>query len=373
MPDAEEEKTPPVIHEEQPTESNEDTPVAEETAKEKPPTLNDKIIVMDKPSARDALQQLSGSWAASIASRLLDDSRFIREAALHHAFANPWQDASAPPAAGTTRAWHQAWFSSARRQDWQGTPGDTRDTGGLVLGGTYSPSSTLDLSGYLGVQQSRMWRSQHSNHASINTKHLGVALAHRWQNMQWILGAAHSWHTIQSKRELTAPGLYDKLQARYHGRTLQLFTELSAPPLYDIAPFTRFAWIRQHTSGYNEQGGLAALNVEPARHDAQIYTLGLKAQHTLHTKHGPAQLQGELAWHHASGDVHTNSHQYFRNSTKQTLFMSEGQALARNAWSVQLGVEAKLGKHGQLGFGYAGQYASGQQDHGARVNAGWVF
>src|SRR3546814_14287664 len=87
--------------------------------------LHDKIVVMDKPDARKTFQQLSGSWAASIASRLLEDSRFIREAALLHAgAAAPGTHAYTPT--GTGHAWHSAWYSSARRDASQGTPGDRK-------------------------------------------------------------------------------------------------------------------------------------------------------------------------------------------------------------------------------------------------------
>src|SRR5690606_27836744 len=113
--------------------------------------------------------------------------------------------------------------------------------------------------------------------------------------------------------------------------------------------------------------------VESARHTIVQSSLGFKAQHALATPYGLAQLQGEVAWHHTSGDLRAYSQQRLRHSTKQTLFTSEGQPLARHAWSLRLGVEANLGKHSSLGFAYAGQYAPGQQDHGARVNIRWAF
>lgn len=351
------------------------------------PSLHDKIVVMDKPDARKTFQQLSGSWAASIASRLLEDSRFIREAALLHAgAAAPGTHAYTPT--GTGHAWHSAWYSSARRDASQGTPGDARDIGSLVLGGTHAVSNTLSVSAYLGVQQSRMWRTAHDTHANIDSQHAGLALARGWRGLKWVLGAAHTWHAINSRRSLSAPGLHDMLTGRYRGKTLQLFTEFTAPLDWlgrhierlreadtssGIAPFTRFAWVQHQTHGYKEQGGMAALNVDQAEHAVLFSTLGLKALHTLKTPHGPAQLQGELAWHHASGDVRTYSQQSFHNSTRQTVFTSEGQALARHAWSLRLGLEARLAKHGSLGFAYAGQYASRRQDHGASVNVRWAF
>src|SRR5690606_26842318 len=72
------------------------------------PILQDQIIVMDKPAARTAFQQLSGSWAASIASQLLEDSRFVREAALLHASAASPDSPTRSQQSGKNHAWHQA-------------------------------------------------------------------------------------------------------------------------------------------------------------------------------------------------------------------------------------------------------------------------
>ncbi|NYT84314.1 autotransporter outer membrane beta-barrel domain-containing protein [Pollutimonas harenae] len=357
-----------LVRNETPLEEAGETPTEDEVAQVidqeggSNPALQDHIITLDKPKARQAFQQLSGSWAASIASRMLDDSRFVREAALQHASATHT----------TSHAWQHAWYSSARRNAAQGTPGDNRDTGGLVLGGTQHISDNLSASAYLGVQQSRMWRTALDTHANIDSQYVGLTLARGWRGLKWILGATHGWHAVNSRRSLSTAGLNDSPTGRYRGKTLQLFTEFTAP-LSRLIPFIRFAWVRQQTRGYSEQGDMAALTVESSDQTVLFSSLGLKAVHTLHIPNGQAQLRGELAWHHASGDVRSYSRQSFRDSPKQTVFTSEGLALARHAWSLQLGVEASLAKHGRLGFSYAGQYASGRQDHGARVNVSWAF
>src|SRR5690606_25901337 len=62
-----------------------------------------------------------------------------------------------------------------------------------------------------------------------DSQHAGLALARSWHGLKWILGAAHSWHAINSQRSLSAPGLHDILTGRYRGKTLQLFTEFTTP------------------------------------------------------------------------------------------------------------------------------------------------
>src|SRR5690606_23491389 len=116
------------------------------------------------------------------------------------------------------------------------------------------------------------------------SQHAGVGLAGSWSGMQWIAGAAHSWHAIDSHRNLLIPGLRGLVSSAYRGRTLQLFAEATAPlhwlgrQLRDasaqikagqaqveptqadstatgVAPFARFAWVNTRIQGYTERGG----------------------------------------------------------------------------------------------------------------------
>lgn len=187
------------------------------------------------------------------------------------------------------------------------------------------------------------------------------------------------------------------MSSTYRGRTLQLFAEAAAPlqwlgrQLRDasaqvqagqaqagsaatgVAPFARFAWVNIRMQDYTEQGDPAALRVQGADYSVVFSTLGLRAAHTLETPSGIAQLQGELAWRHAGGDVRVYSRQHFRDSAGKRPFTSEGQPLARQAWSLRVGLEASLAKQARLGIAYAGLYASRQQDHGARLDVSWRF
>lgn len=383
-----------------PLEEAGETPTEEEVAHaiddSDTPGLNDHVIALDKPGAHEALNQLSGNWGASVASRLLEDSRFIRLAALQHTGPAVSVIDSGRPA-HAHRLWQHAFNASAHRDADRGTPGDMRRTHGMVLGWTQPIGDTLHASAYLGAQQSRMWRMQHSSRAQIDSQHAGVGLAGSWNSMQWIAGAAHSWHAINSQRNLLIPGLQGLVSSTYRGKTLQLFAEAAAPLQWlgrqlrqasaqvqtgqtqagraatGVAPFARFAWVNTRIQGYTEQGGPAALRVQGAHYSVLFSTLGLKAAHTVETPSGIAHLQGELAWRHAGGDVRVYSRQHFRDSAGKRPFTSEGQALARRAWSLRVGLEASLAKQASLGIAYAGLYAPRQQDHGARLDVSWRF
>lgn len=346
------------------------------------PGVHDEIVLMDQPQAREAFSQLSGSWTASVRSAMLDDSRFVREAVLRHIGPQACQEAWACRQA--PRFWSQAFYSSADRASAGGTPADARDISGLVLGGERPVNATWRAGGFLGVQQASMQRPKAMASAHIDSWHAGLSLAGRWRDVDVAMGVAHTWSKVISQRKIAVAGLRDALSGSYRGRTLQVFGEVAAPLRWfgnalasvnanTISPFVRLAWVQASTDGFVENGGPAALNVLPARQAVWFSTLGLRARHRVETPVGVAHLQGELAWRHASGDVRSVSRQRFRDSSKQRLFVSEGLPVARQAWSLQLGVSAQLANKASLGVAYAGQFASRRQDHGVRVEVALVF
>lgn len=345
---------------------NEDK-VADALDDAKPP-VHGAIIVQDKAGARLALQQLSGSWSASVQSGLLEDTRFVRQAVYQ---------------SGRHRGfWSQAFHSSADRQARHGVPADDRQIQGLVLGVNRFIGKALRAGVFAGTQHSRMQRALSMADVQLSTHHLGAGLAGQWRAARFMLAAAQSWHSIQSRRSVTAPGLEQSLSSRYRARTTQLFGELSVgggvqsaspAPGMALEPFARLEWVRAGIDGFAERGGQAALNVAPARSSVLLTTLGLRMTHPVPLDGGTAQVHGTLAWRHAAGAWRPWSRQTFRGGSRATVFESEGQPLARSAVQFDLGVNAPLTKSTRLSLGYAGQYASRMQDHGARLRLAMQF
>ncbi len=347
------------------------------------PAVRDDIVAMDLPQAREAFGQLSGSWLASIRSGLLEDSRFLREAVMRNVAlsagryartANGGQDRSydAP------RAWGEVFYSAADRAPQGGTPADSRDIGGMVLGIDRPVKANWRLGGFLSAQRSQMRRRHVMAEAGIDSLHAGLSLAGRWRDTDIIAGVAQTWNTIRSLRRIAIAGLSDALSGKYRGRMLQVFSEIVAPlrrlgEALELRPFARLAWVRASTGGFVEQGGASALTVLPQSQALLFSTIGLRAAHTLETPIGVARVYGEMAWRHAGGRIRAFSRQRFRDSARQTVFESEGLPVARRAWSLQLGVAASLGKNASLGMAYTGQFAAGRQDHGARLDLAWRY
>lgn len=206
------------------------------------PVLRDEVVRMDAGQARDAFNQLSGSWGASVLSGLLEDSRFVREAALRHG-------------GGPVGFWHEAFYSSADRGAQAGQPADTRDIGGLVLGRNHEINPAWRASGFFAVQRSDLMQrvgrddggaaaarlggvqadvgSVHAGRGSasagIDSVYAGLGLAGRWRGVDLAMGTAYAWHKIRSQRRIALGSLREALTGRYSAESLQLFAEVSAP------------------------------------------------------------------------------------------------------------------------------------------------
>lgn len=343
------------------------------------PDVHDKVVVMDKEQARDALSQLSGSWSASLMSSLTEDSRFVREAALQYARAHGF--------------WGRTFYSSSDRGSQNGTHGDERTVGGLLIGFNHSSPNGYDgawvFGGYIGSQHSELRRGRSMASARIESLHAGLIASREWPGAALKAGAAYSWHNLKSHRRIAVAGLNDRLSAHYRGGTTQLFAEAStgltsfgrssSPPvppghhMFSITPFARLAWIQTRTQPYIEDGGSAALGALSARQSVLVSIVGLKAQHDVDTDIGLARVQGAVEWSYASGNASSFTRHYFRDSANRTRFTSEGLPVARQAWAFHLGVDAFMTKASTLALAYAGRFAKKIQDHGVQVTLAWAF
>jgi len=413
-------------------ETPDETEVAEVIEGEEPgseggpePVLYDELLVLDRPAARDALRQLSGSWSASVLSGLMDDSRFVREAALGNAY--------------ETGLWSRGFYSSATRDGVEGVPGDSRSLHGVVLGGNRDMGSGWRLGGYLGVQHARLDRAGSGGvergaaffgdmpldggraSATVQSTHLGFAASGGWKPLRLAVGVAHTWHAVKSRRQVAFGNFSDSLSSRYRAGSVQVFAEAGWPmwlskvqhppsareenmaildrgdlggrpdslvpeprvsaaasgprdhpdPLI-LEPFVRLAYLRTRAQGFDESGGAAALSVSPARHSVLFSTLGLRLEQSVNTGKGQWRLQAQLAWHYASGAGRVAADQRFSHGAGRE-FTSHGLPIARKAWSLDLAVTGRISRRASLSLGYAGQFAVGSRDHGVRVNAQWVF
>jgi len=335
-------------------ETPDDKAVAE-VVEQAPPPLHDRVLGLSLPAAREAFRQLAGSWAASVASGMLEDSRFVREAILDHAHGGA--------------GWGRVLYSDGRRAGHGSVWGDARTVQGLLAGGTQAVGD-LWLGGALGVQQAKAQRRDAWAEARTDGLHLGASLAGvlgAAGQLRWTVGAAHTWHHVRSARRVAVGGWQEGLSSRYPGRLTQGFAELSRP-VARVAPYVRLAYVRADLGAHQEHGGDAALSLRSARHAVWFTTLGLRARHDFSTRNGMAHAQAQFAWRHAAGAVQAVSRQSFLSMPQAAAFESQGLPTARNAFALDLALAGSLSKRVSLSMAYGGLYARGLQDHGIRLN-----
>ena len=336
-------------------------------------------------AARDAFNQLSVDIHASTKTALLEDSRFVQEAAidrLRTASCAPGSAAQAPqqpsqqagtactPESRQQAAWSQV-FGSWGSIDGNGNVAKLkRDIGGFVVGADTGVGAGWRVGGLAGYSRASADTDARNSSAKTDSYHLGVYGGTQWGATALRLGANHSWNKTETSRSVGFAGFADSLSAEYDSTTTQLFGEAGHridAGRVALEPFARLAYVRLHSDAFVERGGLASLYGEGGSVDATFTTLGLRASTEIGTA---TRLRGMLGWRHAFGDTTPTSTHAFAGSIPFTL---EGVPLAKNAAVVEAGVETQLRPNLMLGASYSGQFGDGLKDHGFKVNLNWAF
>lgn len=343
----------------------------------------------DEDLIRTSFDALSGEIHASTKAALIEDSRFIRNAAndrMRAAFTTPGASHApvlafaadyTPTAVVSDHIGPAFWshgFGSWGSTDSNGNAAALdRDTGGLLIG---SDSLVGDWRvGLLaGFSHSSFKANDRASSASSDNYHLGIYGGRQWGNLALRTGAAYSWHNIETNRDVSIPGLSENLSANYRARTFQAFGELAQG--FDVntatrlEPFANLAHIRLHSNGFTERGGAAALSSASDSTNMTFTTLGLRGEHKLALGTGDAILRGMIGWRHAFGDTTPESSHAFSAGDGFTI---AGVPIARNSALIEAGIDFNLTPNSTFSLSYAGQLASGARDHGIKANFAMRF
>ena len=344
--------------------------------------------LMTDAEARDAFDQLSGEIHASAKGMLVEDSRFIREAAtsrIRAAFGGSGTTAAIPVmaygeggpemvAADTDRfaVWGQA-FGSWSNTDSDGNAAAIgRSTGGLVAGAD-TPVGGWRVGVLGGYSHSSFDADDRSSSGKADNYHLGLYGGTNWGAVAFRGGAAYSWSSLSTHRSVTFDGFADALSADYDAGAAQVFGELAYkadPGRLEFEPFANLAYVSVHTDGFTETGGAAALTSTGSTTDATFTTLGLRGSTELALDGVNATARGMLGWRHAFGDVTPLSSFNFAGGNA---FAIAGVPFARDAAVIEVGLDLKMSAKAKLGLSYSGQFGGGAADQGAKVNLGLSF
>lgn len=339
----------------------------------------DALLGLSAGQARGAFDLLSGEIHASAKSVLIDDSRFLREAAIDRvraalggvgASASPvmaYGEGGPQAVAPTTdrfAIWGQG-FGSWGQIDGDGNAAQINSsTGGFFLGADMPVFETWRLGVIAGYSRTNFDVDARASSGSSDNYPLGVYAGTQWGNLGFRSGLAYTWHEIDTSRSVVFPGFSESLTSSYDASTFQAFGELGYRidvQAVAFEPFANVAYVSFDSDGFTEQWGAAALHAGSQTTDTTFTTLGVRVAAGLGIAGADVTLRGTLGWRHAFGDVTPTSTQAFAGGDPFTI---AGVPIAENAAVIEAGLDWSLTPQATLGVAYNGQLASDAQQNG---------
>ncbi|WP_312199801.1 autotransporter domain-containing protein [Anaerospora hongkongensis] len=327
-------------------------------------SIYDAVLNLSSDQARYAFDQLSGEFHASVATTLIEDSRFVRNA----------MNDRLRLQANEPGVWSQAFGS------WGHTGGNgnaakmDRSTGGFLFGSDIPAFDNWRLGAVAGYSHTNLdVKDRHSSGSSDNY-HLGLYGGSDWGQLGFRSGLAYTWHNIDTTRSVTLPGFSDRLSDGYNAGTFQAFSELSygiEKGVTKFEPFANLSYVNFDANGLREHGGAAALTGSGVSMDTMFTTLGLRTATSVKLGKKAMTARGLLGWRHAYGDtIPTATLSYASGSST---FMTGGVPIARDAAVVEAGLDFTLSPTATLGISYNGQFANHLVDQSFKANLSMKF
>ncbi len=338
----------------------------------------------DDATARRALDALSGDTYASHKSAMINDSRIPREAAvarMRAAFDDvdaamatqvaSTDDGFLPLTAGAKRVafWAQG-VGGWNQWDGDGNAATySRSAGGLFIGADVPVMQNWRIGAMAGASDSRFNVDARNASGSIVNGDLALYAGSQWGPLGLRFGLGYTWHDIDTHRAIAFPGFAADLSSHYGAQTMQGFGEVAYRlvfPALTLEPFIDLATINWHTNGFTETGtgGAAALTSPASTSNVTFSTIGVRGE-KAYVFHGwKTSVHATLGWRHAAGDTRPLSSFTFPGGSAFTI---AGVPIARDAASVDAGVDVALSRAVTLSIGYSGQYAHHATDYGAQA------
>ena len=317
-----------------------------------------------------ALNQLTGEIHSVERRVAMDDTRYVREAALDRLgngleaiVGRDTVQSTTGDSAHSVTLWARGVGSwGTNRSDGNGSRFST-STGGAVVGADigFNGGKVGALFSYVSsdvknfaLGQAKVESTGGAVYAGYREDH-GIAAA---------AGAAYASVKSRSSRAITVTGLEQALNARSDGDTWQAFADVS----YDLAkgsvtriePFARFAWVALNTAPFSETGGIAAVSSFKGKGDTDVETVGLRGS----SGYGRFAIKASVGAQHTGGD---------RSPTALLALAGTNSYAAINATPVDkwafagdLSAEVRLAPTATFELGYSGVNGKRTSDNGVR-------
>ncbi|OCN48653.1 autotransporter outer membrane beta-barrel domain-containing protein [Serratia marcescens] len=324
--------------------------------------------------ARQAFRQLSGQIHADLASALVNDSRYLREALNGRLRQAEGLASSSAIKADEGGAWAQLLGA------WDHASGDANATG--YQASTYGVLVGLDSAAAddwrLGVATGYTRTSLHGGYGSkadSDNYHLAAYGDKQFGALALRGGAGYTWHRIDTKRSVNYGMQSDRDTAKYSARTEQLFAEAGYSvqgEWLNLEPFVNLAYVNFENNGIAESGGAAALRGDKQHTDATVSTLGLRADTEWQVSPGTTvALRSELGWQHQYGGLERGTGLRFNGGNAP--FVVDSVPVSRDGMVLKAGAEVAVNENATLSLGYGGLLSQHHQDNSVNAGFTWRF
>jgi len=188
------------------------------------------------------------------------------------------------------------------------------------------------------------------------------------------LGAAYSWHDIESKRDVSVGAYNDRLKAHYDARSAQVFGEVGytvEAAGVALEPFAGLSYVNYDSDTAKEKGGVGRLKGD-ADQDITFSTVGLRAGKRITLANGGQFTpRAAIGWRHAFGDTKPDADLTFIDGGAS--FTTQGVPIARDSAVLEAGVDFQVSEAGKLGIGYSGQVSKESRDHAITISFSMGF
>ncbi|MDQ0347975.1 autotransporter domain-containing protein [Ancylobacter vacuolatus] len=341
--------------------------------------LYNAIVMQDAATARSIFTQIGGELHASTAGVMVSNSRFVRDAMNDRLLASGGEtllsdmtvvglDTKAPrPVAADTKevAMWMRGFGAWTDVDGDGNASGLSSNTGGVLGGLDAGLPGNWRVGMLaGYSQTSVSLDDLAASANSDNVHFGVYAGTQAGPVGVRLGAAYTWHSIDSTRQVNIPTISERLTADYDAATTQAFGELGYRFEHEkgmLEPFVNLAYVHFSNDSFAEQGGVTALGGASDGLDTFFTTLGLRASTRFDLGGTQTTLHGTVGWQYASGDITPDASLAFAGGN---VFSVAGAPIAENVAVIGARIEFAATEYATISVGYDGQFGSGQSDNG---------
>lgn len=324
--------------------------------------LAQALALTTTEAATGAFGQVSGEVHASTRSALIEDSRHIRNGMNDRLSTSLGQDGLAFWAAG---------FGSWGEHNGNTNVAEmTRDTRGGMIGLDAGLGSQGRI-GIVGGYSTSDFDSLRGN-VDVKSSHVGLYAGTRMGGFGLRVGAAYTWHDVETSRTVSFAGISNALTTNYDANTTQVFGDISFPVSLGggtVEPFANVAWVQLDTKGFSEAGGVTGLTGTEQKSDVTFSTVGLRATTADLFKSGIA-AHASAGWRHAFNDRLPTVDMAFVGGSA---FSVAGTPISKDAAVLDLGLNAALSSNAVIGVSYSGQIGDRGIDNSVKAGLSFRF